>query len=102
MNLNSLHISRTATIGLILGLIVIAAIVYTLMGGTEPEETISISDPAATESEANFATLANELDSIVFDTTILTDPRFTSLMNIHTAITPEPQGRPDPFAPIGQ
>ena len=99
MNLNSLHISRTVAVVIVLALIVIAAIAYTLMGsGTD--ETITVSDPATTQSEANFITLASELDSIVFDASIISDPRFTSLVNIHTAITPEPVGRNDPFSPL--
>ncbi|MEK7510750.1 MAG: hypothetical protein AAB582_00740 [Patescibacteria group bacterium] len=101
MNLNSLHISRTVAIGIILAIVVIAAIAYTLMNdGTD--ETITVSDPATTESEANFITLASELDSIAFDASVLSDPRFTSLVNINTAITPEPVGRSNPFSPIGR
>lgn len=102
MNLNSLHISRTVAIGLILGLIVIAAIAYTLMQNKDDDETISVTDEGALASEATFVTLASELDAIDFDTTVLNDPRFIGLSNIHTAITPEPQGRPDPFAPLGR
>ena len=102
MNLNSLHISRTVAIVIVLGLIVVAAIGYTLMQNGNTDDTISVSDGAATASEANFITLASELDSIEFDTSILADPRFLSLSNIHTAITPEPMGREDPFAPFGQ
>ena len=102
MNLNSLHISRTVAVGLILALIVIAAIGYTLMQKDNAEEAVTVTDDGALASEANFATLASELDSIRFDTTVLNDPRFIGLSNIHTAITPEPQGRPDPFAPLGR
>ena len=98
MNLNSLHISRTAGVGLVLGLIVIAAIAYTLMQNGAPEETITVEGETSNASEANFISLASELDSIDFNTTILSDPRFLGLSNIHTAITPEIQGRKDPFS----
>ncbi len=92
MNLNSFHISRTIAVFVVLGLIVLAAIGYTLMQGGSEDDV----------SEANFITLASELDAIRFDTTVLSDPRFTGLADIHTAITPEPQGRADPFGPLGR
>lgn len=99
MNLNSLHISRTVGVGLVLGIIVLLAIGYTLMPKDTSDATVTIEGGASTISEANFISLATELDSIDFNTAILTDPRFLGLSNIHTAITPEAQGRSDPFAP---
>lgn len=102
MNLNSFHISRTIAIFIVLGLIVLAAIGYTLMQGGSEDDVILTDDGAATASEANFITLASELDAIRFDTTVLSDPRFIGLADIHTAITPEPQGRADPFGPLGR
>lgn len=99
MNLNSLHISRTVAIVIILVLIVLAAIAYTFMQDDADGAVVTV-DGATSASEANFITLASELDSITFDTTILSDVRFTSLANIHTAITPEPQGREDPFGSL--
>ncbi|HYF28751.1 MAG TPA: hypothetical protein VEA36_00085 [Candidatus Paceibacterota bacterium] len=98
MNLNALHISKTVAVLIILGIIVAAAIAFTLMKGDEPEETVTVSGDSTSTAEANFVSLATELDSIVFDTAILSDPRFLALENIHTAITPEPQGRTDPFS----
>jgi hypothetical protein len=98
MNLNSLHISRTVGVAIVLGLIVLAAIGYTLMPKAESDDTITVDGGASTESEANFISLATELDSIDFNTAILSDPRFLGLSNIHTAITPEAQGRNDPFS----
>ncbi len=98
MNFNSLHISRTAGVGLVLSLIVLAAIGYTLMSKDAPEGTITVEGGASTLSEATFVSLATELDAVDFNTAILTDPRFLGLSNIHTAITPEVQGRNDPFS----
>lgn len=100
MNLNSLHISRTLIIFIVLGVILLAAIGYTLMQSDGETDVISVDGIATSESEANFVTLASELASIEFDTHVLSDPRFIGLVNIHTAITPEPQGRPDPFGPL--
>lgn len=54
----------------------------------------------ASDAELSFITLVSKLDPIVFDTTVLSDPRFTSRQDIRTAIVPEASGRTDPFAPI--
>lgn len=100
MNFNSIHLSRTTIMLIVLGMLVLAAVAYTLLGGTETAEVVSVDGVATSESEANFVTLAGELGSIEFDTRVLSDPRFLILANIHTSITPEPQGRPDPFGPL--
>jgi len=102
MNLNALHLSRTAILGIIVGLVLLAALGYLVMNNNQPEETVTATDAETIASEAEFVTLASELDSIKFDLSILSDPRFMALINIHTAITPEQRGRPDPFAPIGR
>jgi hypothetical protein len=41
------------------------------------------------------------LRAVKLDGTILTDPAFTNLRDFSTAIIPEPVGRPNPFAPLG-
>lgn len=56
----------------------------------------------ASDAELSFITLVSKLDPIVFDTTVLSDPRFTTRQDIRTAIVPEASGRKDPFAPIGR
>lgn len=70
---------------------------YAFMAGDE--EVITESGPA-TEAQATFLTLAGQLESISFDQSVLSDPRFTSLVDIKTAIIPETEGRTDPFAPL--
>ncbi|MEK9184235.1 MAG: hypothetical protein AAB892_00715 [Patescibacteria group bacterium] len=102
MNPNSFHISRTVAVLVALAVIIALAVGYTLMKNDESDSTVSVTGGAATASEANFVTLAGELDSIVFDTSIFSDPRFLALIDIHTAITPEVPGRNDPFAPLGR
>lgn len=58
--------------------------------------------PSVTENQAQtqFQTLVSQLQPITFDTRILSDPRFRSLVDLATQITPESSGRIDPFAPI--
>lgn len=63
---------------------------------------LTTSTGTASDAELSFITLVSKLDPIVFDTSVLSDPRFTSRQDIRTAIVPETTGRKDPFAPIGQ
>ena len=54
----------------------------------------------ASAAEITFLDLATKAEPITFDTTVLYDPRFTSLIDTRTAIVPVPVGRRDPFAPV--
>lgn len=65
--------------------------------GGEGSFTAGSSQSAA---QAQFETLIGQLGPISFDLTILSDPRFTALVDLTTPIEPEPTGRKDPFAPI--
>jgi hypothetical protein len=63
---------------------------------------ISASSGSASDAELSFITLVSKIDPIVFDTSLLSDPRFVSRQDIKTSIIPETSGRRDPFAPIGR
>ncbi len=88
----------------------IGLVIVVLIGGyflffNNNNQSTAVSATAAPSSadEATFIALTQELQPISFDpsvTAILTDPRFTSLIDIHTPILPEATGRTDPFAPI--
>lgn len=52
-------------------------------------------------AQTQFQGLVEELQSITFDTSIFSNPKFTSLVDITTPVSPEPTGRTDPFATIG-
>lgn len=78
--------------------VVVGAGLYYLWG--RPSETGPVVTSEATpqsSSEATFLGLANELNTVSFDSTLFSDPRFTSLKDIHTNIVAEPIGRRDPF-----
>lgn len=66
------------------------------------EDTILSAGAPASEAEVSFITLIGQLGPIEFDTRILDEPRFTSLVDIRTTIIDEPRGRPDPFGPLGR
>lgn len=84
-----------------LGVVVLGAAAYFFLGNAAADEaTVSVLDANVTGPEATFINLADELDPITFDSSVFSDPRFTSLVDIHTAIVPEASGRRDPFAPI--
>ena len=89
-----------AGIAIFVGLLVPA---YFLITGTTSSTTsdgsVTTSVPTS-EAEAVFVNLASQLVPLSYDTTILSDPRFTSLVDLHTAVLPEQIGRKDPFAPL--
>ena len=62
--------------------------------------TETSNDASANSAEVTFLNLATQAEAITFDTSILSDPRFTSLIDTSTNVVPVPVGRPDPFAPV--
>ena len=66
--------------------------------GNQPP--LSSQGAPSSQTQAQFETLVNELQSISFNTAIFSDARFNALVDITTAISLEPSGRPDPLAPI--
>lgn len=75
---------------------------YFFFFNSNSSAAITQTGTAANDAELSFITLVGKLDPIVFDTSVLSDPRFTSRQDIRTAIVPETTGRTDPFAPIGR
>jgi hypothetical protein len=74
---------------------------YFLLSSQSSGDAVVASAPTS-EAEAVFVNLANQLVPLGFDTAILSDPRFTALVDLHTAVLPETLGRHDPFAPFGK
>jgi flagellar basal body-associated protein FliL len=94
--------NQTKIIAVVLGIVVILGAAYLLFFNTSSDTTAVTSDGAPTSAaEVNFLNLSSQIEPVTFDTSILNDPRFTSLVDIHTAILPEASGRKDPFAPLG-
>jgi hypothetical protein len=95
--------SQTKIVIAVLGIAVILGIVYLVFFNSN-SDTTAVSTTGGTPSspaEVDFLNLSSQVEPITFDTTILNDPRFISLVDIHTAILPEATGRKDPFAPLG-
>lgn len=74
---------------------------FVWMNGSDESGDVTITaDGPASQAQATFLTLATQLATVSFDTNVLSDPRFTSLVDIKTTILPEASGRKDPFAPL--
>lgn len=91
--------NRNTLIALIIGIILLLGAGIALFSSSAGTVALQ-SSTTTSDAEATFVNLTAQLEPIGFDTSILSDPRFTSLVDIHTAIVPEPTGRRDPFAPI--
>ena len=91
-------------------LIVVALVViigftgwYTLRGesgSTELLETQDLTTPAS-DADRDLVTTLLELRSVSLDGNIFTDPAFRALTDFGSQIVPEPVGRSNPFAPLG-
>lgn len=90
--------SNPTTIIIVTLIVAGAAYWYFFTGtGDQPPLTASSSENA---SQTHFQSLVSELQPISFQTDIFSNPSFTSLVNLATPVTPEAQGRIDPFAPL--
>lgn len=72
---------------------------YFFMGSSGTQAPLSTTS-AASPLETRFLQLSSELNPVTFDTQVFSDPRFLALIDITTPVTPEPQGRTDPFSPL--
>lgn len=75
---------------------------YFFFFNSNTDAALSSGPVTASDAELSFISLVGKLEPITFDTSILSDPRFTGRQDIRTAIVPEATGRKDPFSSIGQ
>lgn len=98
-----MHITRKNLLTIAAAAVVIlGAFYYFFFVAQSSDETVLTSDAPASEAEVSFISLVGQLDPIEFDTRILDDQRFQALVDIRTEVVPEPQGRTDPFGPLGR
>jgi hypothetical protein len=90
--------NKQTIIAAVIGVVLLAGAGYLLFLQPPSADTLTASEPTS-PAETTFVNLASQLEPLGFDTSILTDPRFMALVDIHTAILPEAVGRRDPFAP---
>lgn len=91
-----------AIVTIVLGLVVPGYLLMSKGDGTATDTDVVTSSAPSSEAEVVFRNLIAQLTPLTFDTSIGTDPRFTSLVDLHTAIIPEQKGRRDPFAAFGK
>ncbi|MEA2701645.1 MAG: hypothetical protein QOE22_354 [Candidatus Parcubacteria bacterium] len=97
-----MHLSRKNLLTIICAVVVLlGGFYYFFFVARSSDETVLSADAPATEAELSFITLVSQLDPIEFDARILDDQRFRNLVDIRTEVVPEPQGRTDPFGPLG-
>jgi hypothetical protein len=89
--------TNTLLIGI--AIVVVLGGLYLYFFSGSPQTPVSASAPAGAQ-EQQFLNAAAELQPISFNTAIFTDPRFASLVDITVPVSPDVQGRTDPFAPI--
>ena len=93
--------NQRIVITLVIGFLGIVIPGYFLINATPTGDVVVASEPTS-EAEARFVDLTNQLDQLQFDKSILSDPRFSALIDLHTAVLPETLGKRDPFAPFGK
>lgn len=94
-------LTKKTSIGIALAIVILGIAGYVFWMQPGADSTISVTGVGpTTEAQTTFLTLAGQLETVAFDQTILSDPRFTALIDIKTAIIPENEGRSDPFAPL--
>lgn len=95
-----MHLTKSNIIlAVIAGLTLVAAIYYYGFYNKDNGPAVVETAPASA-AELDFVNLVGQIDSISFDTSIFSDPRFMALTDIHTIVVPETSGRRDPFAPL--
>ncbi len=68
---------------------------------TVPKDIATGSSTQAAQASARFIELLNRLDEIDLEgDTVLTDPRLDTLIDFAREPSPEPVGKPNPFAPL--
>lgn len=86
---------------IIVTLVIAAGAYWYISTRTGNELPLTGTLPSENAAQTQFQRLVVEMQSISFVTDIFSDPRFSSLVNLSTPITPESLGRLDPFAPLG-
>lgn len=93
--------SNTTTIIILTVLIAAGGYWYFFMGSSGSQQPLTSSAPKSKNAaQTQFQALVTELSPISFNTAIFSDPKFTSLVDLATPVSPEPSGRLDPFAPV--
>lgn len=91
---------------ILIGLVILALAFFAYRFFFVKEEDIGpsvlVADKASiSEEERSILELLSDMQSISLDTSILKNKNFLNLQDFSVSITPEPQGRDNPFSPVG-
>jgi hypothetical protein len=73
---------------------------YMLSGSSSDNAVLTSETPSAPAGAQELVDSLLALRAVSLDGTILANPAFQALKDLTTPITPEPVGRPNPFAPL--
>ena len=94
--------SKYKTIILVGVLVVLAFIAYSYFFASPQQQSLTVTAATSTAAvDQDLITLLTTLKSIRLDAAIFSDPAFQSLQDFSQALVPEPVGRTNPFAPLG-
>jgi len=89
---------------IMIGIVLIVVIVFMwwMLSPSAPASTDQVltSESSTNGSDSDIVATLLQLRSVTLSGTILSDPTFLSLQDFGVDITPEPVGRPNPFAPF--
>ena len=83
---------------IIIAILIIAAGGYWYFFGQSGNDAPLTTSMGVDATQTQFQVLVSQLKSISFDSSIFSDPKFTALVDLSTAVSYEPSGRSDPFA----
>lgn len=92
--------SRNTLLTIILFAVVLLAAAYYLFGAEQDDLGVVQETAVASDVELRFLSLASSVQPLRLDTALLTDQRFTRLIDIRTRVSVEAEGRANPFAPL--
>ncbi len=85
--------------------VVLAGVAWYMLSGSSSPSAPVLSTEQPTQAPAGASDLVQSLlvlRAVTLSGTIFSNPAFQALQDFTTPIIPEPVGRPDPFAPLGQ
>jgi hypothetical protein len=94
-----MKLTKNTTIIIAVAILIVGVLAYVFVFGKKKDDTLTTTGGPTSDAQATFLDLASQIDLVTFDTSIFSDPRFMSLVDISVAVIPEAQGRSDPFSP---
>lgn len=101
---------NTKTISFSIVILLLATYAHTFLPETKAQEEALVSPEVvsagsgvvSTQAGGEMLALLASMRTIRLDESLFSDPKFQSLQDFSVSLNPEPKGRPNPFAPLGQ